>query len=243
MHPIVKTVSTLVYGGDIDQAERALVLLADEEGDRALANVIEALPPRDVVAILREHDSSKTSVISELISPEQFLAAVSLEKGYKDRGHDALKGMINAVLFADDRRTDAFIEALGSSEAGLDALVDYFRDRHEEVEHFFRHGTFALFPEGEFDVIGISGTDDLLDADLDDADGPEHGALSEVQDGDWRELAWRLRCEHYEIFRVVLELLRARRRAALAAPTPLPASRGVSGADEEEDEDDGDDVL
>ena len=37
MHPIAKTVSALVYGGDIDQAERALVNVADEEGDRALA--------------------------------------------------------------------------------------------------------------------------------------------------------------------------------------------------------------
>ena len=236
MHPIAKTVSALVYEGDIDQAERALVNVADEEGDRALARLIDELPPRDVVAILREHDSSKVSVISELISPQQFLAAISLEKAYKDRRHDALKGMINSVVFTDEAKSDDFIDALGSTDSGLDALVDYFGDRHEEIEHFFRHGSFGLLEEGELERI-VQSTADLDEGEPDDTQGGKIERLSEVRDGDWRELAWRLRCEHWDIFRVVLELLRVRLRTALRAPEVVPPKRGMLPA-EDDDEDD-----
>ncbi len=236
MHPIAKTVSALVYGGDIDQAERALVSVADEEGDHALARLIDDLPPKDVVAILREHDSSKASVISELITPQQFLAAISLEKAYKDRRHDALKGMINSVVFTNESKSDEFIDALGSTDSGLDALVDYFGDRHEEIEHFFRHGHFGLLEEGELERI-VQSTADLDEGEPDDTQGGTIERLSEVRDGDWRELAWRLRCEHWDIFRVVLELLRVRLRAALRAPEVAPPKRGMLPA-EDDDEDD-----
>ena len=60
--------------------------------------------------------------------------------------------------------------------------------------------------------------------------------LREVRDHDWRELAWRLRCEHYEIFRDMLEMLRARHHRALAAPPPPPASaKGLPAEDDEDD--------
>jgi hypothetical protein len=118
-HPIVKAVSNLVFEGNIDSAERALATVADQEGDFALARVIDEMAPRDLVAILREHDASRGSIISELISPAQFLAAVSLESGYRERGHESLKGMINAVVFADAARTDDFIETLGSTPEGV----------------------------------------------------------------------------------------------------------------------------
>lgn len=238
MHAMIKTVSELVYGGDIDRAERALVTVADEEGDQALALLIDEMPARDVVAILREHDSSKVSVISELISPQQFLAAISLERAYKDRRHDALKGMINSVVFTHESKSDEFIDALGSSEAGLEALVDYFSDRHEEVEHFFRHGSFGLLEEDELERI-IQSTADLDEGELNDTQSVTIERLSEIQDGDWRELAWRLRCEHWDIFRVVLELLRGRMRAALRAPAVEPPKRGMLPAQR----DDEDDVL
>ena len=237
-HPIVKTVATLVHGGDIDQAERALVSLADQEGDRALATVIDALPPRDVIAILREHDASKASVITELISPRQFVAALALERNYRDKSgrHDALKGMVNAAVFSGEPRGDEIIEALGASEAGLEALVDYFTERHEEVEHFLRHGSFGIFEDEDFDDV-LAAAGDLRDAELAEEGRADLVSRGEVEDGDWRELAWRLRCEHFEVFRDVLERLRGRRRAALAAPRP------GAGDEEEDEDDDGDDVL
>jgi hypothetical protein len=60
-------------------------------------------------------------------------------------------------------------------------------------------------------------------------------ALREVQDADWRELAWRLRCEHYEVFRDVLQMLRARHHRAAAAPPPPRPAAGVAPAGDEDD--------
>jgi hypothetical protein len=220
-HPIVTTVSGLVYEGDIDSAERALAVLADQEGDFALARVIEEMPPRDVVAILREHDSSRLSIIGELISPRQFIAALALERDYRDRNHDALRGMVNAVVFADEAKTDSFIEALGASDEGLNALVDYCSDRHEEIERFFRNGTFSQQEGDEIDGIPVSDAD-LQRGELDDDTRGDVVHLREVQDHDWRELVWRLRCEHYDVFRDMLEMLRARHHKAAALPPPPP---------------------
>jgi hypothetical protein len=238
-HPIVKTVSGMVYEGDIDSAERALAVLADEEGDFALARVIEEMPARDVVAILREHDSAKISIISELISPKQFLAAITLERDYGDRHHDALKGMVNAVVFADESKTDGFIEVFATSDGGLNALADYFGERHEEVEFFFRNGTFSQLEGDDF-------TDDIPTSNADLSLGHPDAktlnrvvALREVQDHDWRELAWRLRCEHYDTFRDLLEVLRSRHHRAAAMPPPPPPA----GAAPPKLVDDEDDVL
>jgi hypothetical protein len=243
-HPIVKTVSNMVFEGNIDSAERALAIVADQEGDFALARVIDEMAPRDLVAILREHDASRGSIISELISPAQFLAAVSLESGYRERGHESLKGMINAVVFADNARTDDFIETLGSTPEGVAALVDYFADRHEEIEYFFRNGTYSEF-EGE-DFSGIPAEDSDLDV------GEPNDRLrrtmvrqSEVEDHDWRELGWRLRADHYEIFREILEILRRRYRQALAeqAQAAVLAAAAAAAAAAASAEDDEDDVL
>jgi hypothetical protein len=233
-HPIVTTVSSLVYEGDIDSAERALAVLADQEGDFALAKVIDEMPARDVVAILREHDASKSSIVGELISPRQFLAAVTLERDYGDRTHEALRGMVNAVVFADESRTDEFIEVLGSTEGGLNALADYCSDRHEEIEFFFRNGTFSEIDGDDFEE-GIPKSN----ADLSDGHPNPHTmrrvvTLREVQDHDWRELAWRLRCEHYEIFRDVLEILRARHHKAAELPPPPAPGQAAAGDDEDD---------
>lgn len=244
-HPIVKTVADMVFEGDIESAERALATVADQEGDFALARVIEEMAPRDLVAILREHDASHGTIITELISPRQFLAAVSLESGYRERGHESLKGMINAVVFADESRTDEFIEALGSQPQGVSALVDYFADRHEDLEFFFRNGTYSEL-EGE-DFSGIPATDDDLDTgEPDDRVRRKLVALREVEDHDWRELGWRLRSDHYEVFREILEILRRGHRRALAeqAEAAAAAARAAAAAAAEQDAlDDEDDVL
>lgn len=233
-HPIVTTVSTLVNGGDVDGAERALAVIADTEGDRALARIIDEMPPRDVVAILREHDASRMSIVGELISPEQFAAAVALERDYGDRTHEALRGMVNAVVFADEDRTDDFIVALGATEAGLNALCDYFSDRHEEIERFFRHGTFDP-NAGEDDEEIPRSNIDLQHGDLDEDTRRDVVALREVQDHDWRELAWRLRCEHYEVFRDMMEMMRARHFRTIDAPPPPPPKAADAEDDDEDD--------
>lgn len=235
-HPIVKTVSGLVYEGDIDSAERALAVIADAEGDRALARIIEEMPPRDLVAILREHDASRMSIVGELIAPAQFAAAVALERAYNEKNHDRLRGMVNAVVFADEDRTDDYIVALGAAESGLNALCDYFADRHEELERFFLNGSFDPNEGEEIDGIPVSNLDLQL-GELDEDTRRDVVLLREVQDRDWHELAWRLRCEHYEVFRDMLEMLRARHhRAAALPPPPKPKSLdlGLDGDDEDD---------
>jgi hypothetical protein len=142
--------------------------------------------------------------------------------------------MVNAVLFADESRTDDFIVALGASEDGLNVLVDYCEERHEEIERFFRDGTFDEQDGEPLDGIPESDTD-LDDGELDATTRRHVVPLREVQDADWRELAWRLRCEHYEVFRDVLQMLRARHHRAAAAPPPPRPSAGAAPAEDEDD--------
>jgi hypothetical protein len=75
---IAKTQS-LIAAGDIVGAERALVELADTEGDRALLVVLEQLPAKDILAIIREYDNSKESVVNLLVTPAMFARAVVIE--------------------------------------------------------------------------------------------------------------------------------------------------------------------
>ncbi|HSY25919.1 MAG TPA: hypothetical protein VK832_00285, partial [Burkholderiaceae bacterium] len=79
---LVIKAASLIKAGDIAGAEFALVSLAEAEGDHALVAVLEELPPTDLLAVIREFDSSKESVINLLITPEQFARAVIIEKRY-----------------------------------------------------------------------------------------------------------------------------------------------------------------
>ena len=109
---ITKTQS-LIASGDIVGAEYALAELADTEGDHALMEVLEQLPPKDILAVIREYDDSKSSVVNLLVTPEQFARALVLEKQYKDLTHTHLRGMVNAVIFRSDAEPLEFLEAIG----------------------------------------------------------------------------------------------------------------------------------
>src|SRR3989338_912360 len=99
---LIEKTQALIAAGDIVGAESALVGLADTEGDAALMVVLEQLPPKDILAVIREYDNSKESVVSLLVSPAQFARAVVIEKLYKDLTRTHLRGMVNAVIFRDD---------------------------------------------------------------------------------------------------------------------------------------------
>ena len=71
---ITKTTS-LIAAGDIVGAESALAELADTEGDNALMVVLDQLEPKDILAVMREYDDSKASVVNLLVTPEQFARA------------------------------------------------------------------------------------------------------------------------------------------------------------------------
>ena len=216
---ITKT-QTLIAAGDIVGAEGALVELADAEGDAALMVVLEQLPAKDVLAIIREYDNSKESVINLLVTPEQFARAVVIEKQYKDQTRTHLRGMMNSIIFRDDADPIAFLGAIGELEGGSDALADYFSEKWSRVEAFARTGSFDAV-EDHGDMLS---QDELL------AKSYEKPKLEqdEIADKDWMELAWILRYELPDLFIEMLMVLRAKASA-------FDAGFGEEDATEEDD--------
>jgi hypothetical protein len=202
-------------------AEAALVELADAEGDNALMVVLEQLPAKDILAVIREYDNSKESVINLLVTPEQFARAVVIEKQYKDLTRTHLRGMVNSIVFREDADTVEFLTAIGDLEGGSEALADYFSEKWARVESFARHGTFdASEDDGE-----ILSEQALLAS----AYVKPRIEEDEVADQDWMQLAWLLRHQCPDLFIEMLLVLRAKARAH---------DMGLS-EDEEAEEDDG----
>ena len=217
---IAKTQS-LIAAGDIVGAESALVALADAQGDAALMVVLEQLPAKDILAVIREYDNSKESVINLLVTPAQFARAVVIEKQYKDLTRTHLRGMLNSVIFRDDADPLEFLNAIGDLEGGSEALADYFSEKWSRIEAFARTGTFdAVEDDGEM----LSETALLASAYV-----KPRLEQDEVADQDWMELAWLLRHECPDLFIEMLIVLRAKARAFEAG----------LGEEEQAEEDDG----
>ena len=180
-HLVVVEAHKLILSGDIVRAEAVLTALVETEGDHALIEVLDDIPSKDLLAVIREYDSSKQSLLSLLITPEQFARVVVLERLYKDMSHEQLRGMINAVIFREDADANEFIAAIAELEFGYETLADYLSDRAEEVVG----ETFSALE-----------TDDI--------------SRSEISDHDWKELTWLLRHEHSDIYNIVLVLLKAK---------------------------------
>jgi len=201
---IAKTQS-LIAAGDIVAAEAALVELADAEGDNALMVVLEQLPPKDILAVIREYDNSRESVINLLVTPTLFARAVVIEKQYKDLTRTHLRGMVNSVVFREGADPVEFLNAIGELEGGAEALADYFSEKWARVESFARHGTFdASEDDGE-----ILSEQALLAS----AYVKPRVEEDEVADQDWMQLAWLLRHECPDLFIEMLLVLRAKARA------------------------------
>ena len=217
---ITKTQS-LIASGDIVGAEAALVELADTEGDSALMVVLAQLPPKDILAVIREYDNSKESVINLMVTPDQFARAVVIEKQYKDLTRTHLRGMVNSIIFRDDADPVEFVTAIGDLEGGSDALADYFEEKWSRIEAFARAGTFETVEDdgemlSENALYGQAYAKPRLEQD-------------EVADRDWMELAWILRYQCPDLFIEMLLVLRAKARAFEAG----------LGEEDEGDEDDG----
>ena len=198
---IAKT-QALIAAGDIVGAESALVELADAEGDAALMVVLDLLPPKDILAVIREYDNSKESVINLLVTPAQFARAVVIEKQYKDLTRTHLRGMVNSIIFREDAEPLEFLTAIGDLEGGSDALADYFSEKWSRVEAFVRSGSFdAAEDHGELlsqaALLASAYVKPILHQD-------------EVADGDWMQLAWLLRYELPDLFIEMLMVLRAK---------------------------------
>jgi hypothetical protein len=218
---LIEKTQTLIAAGDIVGAESALVELADTQGDAALMVVLDLLPPKDILAVIREYDNSKESVVNLLVTPEQFARAVVIEKQYKDLTRTHLRGMMNAIIFRDDADPLEFLTAIGDLEGGSEALADYFTEKWDRIEAFACNGTFdAMKDTGEL----------ISRADL-QARAYERPQVEQddIADRDWMEMAWLLRYENPDLFIEMLTVLRAKARAH------------DLGADEEDALDDGED--
>ena len=202
---LIEKTQSLIASGDIVGAESALSELADSEGDRALMVVLEQLPPKDVLAVIREYDNSKESVVNLLVTPQMFARAVVLEKQYKDLSRTHLRGMMNAVMFRDDADPLEFLNAIGDLEGGSEALADYFSEKWGRVEAFARSGNFDASEED-----GEILPETALYANAYAAPRVEQ---DEIADQDWMELAWLLRYQNPDLFIEMLLVLRAKARA------------------------------
>ena len=217
---IAKTQS-LIAAGDIVGAESALVELADAEGDSALMVVLAQLPPKDILAVIREYDNSKESIINMMVTPEQFARAVVIEKQYKDLTRTHLRGMLNSIIFREGADPVEFMNAIGDLDGGSEALADYFEEKWSRVEAFARTGIFdTVEDDGEM----LSETALLASAYV-----KPSLEQDEVADQDWMELAWILRYQCPDLFIEMLLVLRAKARAF---------NLGLSD-EEEAEEDDG----
>lgn len=202
---VIAKTQSLIAAGDIVGAESVLVELADTEGDRALMVVLEQLPAKDILAVIREYDNSKESVINLLITPSMFAHAVVIEKQYKDLTRTHLRGMMNSVIFREDADPVEFLNAIGDLEGGSEALADYFAEKWSRIEAFARTGTFdGVEDDGEMlseqALLSSAYVQPKLDAD-------------EVADQDWMQLAWLLRYQCPDLFIETVLVLRAKARA------------------------------
>lgn len=202
---LIEKTQALIAAGDIVGAESVLTELADAEGDGALMVVLEQLPPKDILAVIREYDDSKESIVNLLITPQQFAHAVVIEKQYKDLTRTHLRGMMNSVIFREDADPIEFLTAIGDLEGGSEALADYFTEKWSRVEAFARSGTF--------DTVEDDGEILSEQALYQSAYVRPRVDLDEVADQDWMQMAWLLRHELPDLFIEMLIVLRAKARA------------------------------
>lgn len=248
-HPVVIKTSQLILAGDLKGAENALANIADTEGDDALVTVLNDIPPKDLLAVMRGFDGSKQSVVNMVVTPDQFARAVVLEARYRDETHAALHGMMNAVLYRDDDLTAEYLEAIGEMEGGYEVLANYFGERDDELLAFAISGVFSedFNAEHGHESKSISWLNEKIE-EIDEALHEGNSitgsrpkvSRSEISDRDWMETAWVLRYELSDIFEQIVITLRDRlqhRIEVLEEPPVMeskPAASSAASFDNEE---------
>jgi len=246
-HPVVIRTSQLILAGDIKGAEKALTAIAESDGDEALVEVLNEVPAKDLLAIMRGFDGSKETVVNMLVTPEQFARAVVLETRYREQNHGALHGMMNAVLYRDEELTAEYLEAIGETEGGYLVLADYFGERDDEFLAFAMSGQFSDDFHSEHGLESRSLT--WLNEKIDEIDEALHEgdsitgsrpkvARGDVSDHDWMETAWVLRYELSDIFEQIVITLRDRmlkRIEALEETVAVTSQPGAAAPQDEEE--------
>ena len=249
MHPVVSKASRLILAGDIESAEKALVEIAEDEGDHALVQVLDQIAPKDLISILREFDSSKESVVSLLVTPEQFARAIVHEKKFGEPNHERLQAIVNSVVHSDPDEAVHYIARLVESHEGCNVLGDYFEDYIEQFFSFTLEGTFQIetypdLPEEASYLLWLIREIEARERELFGSSGEDIPApvlnRTEVADRDWMETAWVLRYELPEGFEFVFNVLRNRVLKQIEAAAPVRKTQAVdaasaqAGGDEEE---------
>jgi len=218
-HPVVIKTSQLILAGDLKGAEMALANIADTEGDDALVEVLDLVPPKDLLAVMRGFDGSRQSVVNMVVTPEQFARAVVLEARYRDQTHAALHGMMNAVLYRDEEMAAEYLEAIGEMDGGYEVLTNYFGERDEELLAFAMSGQFsedynAEHPHESRSITWLNEKIEEIDEALHEGDSITGSrpkvARADIADHDWMETAWVLRHELPDIFEQIVIALRDR---------------------------------
>jgi hypothetical protein len=247
MHPAIVKTSQLILAGDIIGAENELTEIAEQEGDFALVKVLDDVPPRDLLALMREYDSSKESVINLLVTPEQFAKAVVLEIQYGERNNEKLRGMMNSVIHRDADTACEYLETIALTEGGIGVLADYFDDRHDELFSFSSSGHFTVHFNAESNAnlhtAWLMEKIEELDHGLvfGNSIKDQRPAVSreEVAEGDWMETAWILRYELSDAFEELMIMIRNRAQKglelAVEAGVSTPAGSARTAADEGEE--------
>ncbi len=249
---VIKEARELILAGEIAKAEAHLVVLAEQEGDHALVEVLDEMAPKDVLAVIREFDASKESVVSLVVSPEQFVQAIVLERQYGEpieKYVPRLRNTMNAVMHRSPAACAEVLDYLVEHDDGVRLLADYFTDHYDALLTLAYHGVFeadvdlekAFTPKSA--ITWDAERVDELDQGLEIGDAIEmvrvRMSRSEVADGDWMETAWVLRHEFSDTFELlIIEIQDRLSRAAEAARMPLPESAepGVPKLDEDDEE-------
>lgn len=205
---IIKKAIYEIKSGNIEAAEALLVTVAENEGDKALQIVLEEVPPKDLLAIMRNYDGSNESVINLLVSPEQFARAVVNEKLYKDQSNSKLRGMINAIFFREDVEATDFIDALSKIEGATEVFINYLADHMEDVCYFSRFNTFNRHSNFE-----ETPNEWILDENHNWHDSKPSNlgiSLAEVSDHSWKEITWILLHQYPDLFNQIIPELRVK---------------------------------
>lgn len=250
IHPVIRQTQSLIIAGEIAEAESQLVAIAETDGDQALVSVLDEMAPKDVLAIMREFDASKESVINLVVSPEQFIEAIALEYKYGEpleKYVPRLRNTMNSVMHRTTVSCAEVLECLTEHREGIRLLADYFTDYYEALQNLAYHGVF----EQEVDVERAFAPKKVTTWDADQRDDLDQGlevgdvaelsrvrmSRSEVADSDWMETAWVLRHEFADFFELlIIEINDRLSRASEATNTPRPDESGEPGVPRVEDD-------
>ncbi|QBC42150.1 hypothetical protein [Iodobacter fluviatilis] len=221
MHPAIINASKLILVGNISGAEKALSDIADEHGDHALSVILEDVAPKDLLAILREYDSAKETVLSLVVSPEQFARAVVLDKLYGERNKDKLRGMMNAVIYKHADTAPDYLEAIFEQKGGAGILADYFEGHYEVALNFILRAHLETTPlpflddENILDPEEISAFFEVFYSSENIMDKVDWGySRTELADNDWKETLWILFHEVPDAFDHLIDEVQSRMLAA-----------------------------